>query len=91
MFVVRGSWSSTPYNAQMVVLFWRVMMKLQRSRLPLDSRPLSVVLYPTNLKSTVVQYSGRGPGLERGRTVEQPKALRSLLDIPKGAAVVDRQ
>ena len=40
---------------------------LQRSREPLDPGPLSLVILPTNRKSILGQYRGRGPGLERGK------------------------
>ena len=72
MVVVRSSRLSTPYHSQRVALFWSGMMTSQKSGVTLDPGPSSLVLLPTNLKSIVGQYSGRGPGQERVRTVEKP-------------------
>ena len=66
-------------------------MTLQRSRAPLGPGPLYLVLYPMIQKLIVGQYKGRGLGQERSRTVEQPKAVQTLLENPKGVAVVDGQ
>ena len=65
------------------------MMRLPRGGAPLNPGTLSLVLYPTNVTSTVGQYSGRVPGQESSRKAEQQKAVQILLENPKGAAVVD--
>ena len=59
-------------------MFWSGMTELKRIRVTLDPRPLSLVLYHRNLKSTVGKYIGRVPGPERGRNGGQPKEVRSL-------------
>ena len=66
------------YHAQRVALFLSGMMMLQRSGEILEPRPSSLVLLPTNLKSTVGQYRGRGLGLECVRKEEQPVAAQIL-------------
>ena len=70
-------------------MIWRGMTTPQRSGAPVETDPLSLVIYPTNRKSTVGQYRGRGPGPERCRTVEQLKEVRLLYEKPKEVAVVD--
>ena len=50
-------------------LFWCGMMTLQRSGITLNPKPLSLVIYHTSLKFKIVQYKGKGPGLERVRKV----------------------
>ena len=59
-------------------MLWRDMMRLKMSEAPLDPRTSSLVLLPTNLKSTVVQYRGRGLGMECGRIVEQLMTVQTL-------------
>ena len=50
------------YHDQRVALFWRGKMTPQRSGAPLDPSPSSLVLLPTNLKSTVGQCRGERTG-----------------------------
>ena len=76
MVVIMSSLLSTPYHDQGVALFLSGMMTLQRIGASWEPGPLSLVLLPTNLKSIVGQYRGRVPGLERGRIVGLPMAVR---------------
>ena len=61
-----------------MALFWRGTVALQRIGAPLETRPSSLVLLPTNLKSTVGWYRGRRPRLEQGSTVEHLMAEQIL-------------
>ena len=74
-----------------MALFWSDTITLQRSRPPLDLRTSTLVLYPRNPKQTLGQYRGRGPGPERVTKVGQPKAVLTLLEIPKGVELADGQ
>ena len=85
MVVVRVYWSITPYHAQRVFFFLCRLMTLQRSGVSLEPGPSSLVLLPTNRKSTVGQYRGRGPRPERVRIMGHPMVERMLWERPKGA------
>ena len=59
-----------------MALFWRGMMTLKRSGATLEPGPLYLAILPMNLKSTVGQCRGRGPGPECGRKEEKPMAAQ---------------
>ena len=62
-----------------MALFWRDIMKMQKIGSPLEPGPIYLVIYPMNRKYTVGHHRGRGPELERGRRVEKPKTVLTLL------------
>ena len=64
------------------------MITMQRSGALLDPGTSSLVLLPTNQKSILGKYRGRGLGLERGRRVGLPMAARILQEKPKGVVEV---
>ena len=73
MVVVISSRLIMSYNSQKGDSCWRGMMTLQRSDATLEPGPLSLDLYPTNLKSTVGQYMGertRARARKEGETAE---------------------
>ena len=61
----------------MVVLFWLGTMTIQRSGMPLEPGPSSLVLLTMNQKSTVGQYRERGTGTEYDRRVEQTMTVHT--------------